>query len=179
MSKRTLRNIWLWGLAAFLAAGSPPLGSSDRVVGLVRVVSVSVERVASDKVHLQLKVVNDSGSPVFGTTLDTKRRIPYPVFLEQWRSAEEGWIAVAPCPDVAAPYVMRLDPGRSAVTNYDVKIPLKGICKQRRLKLEGKFRFRWDYFDNEAKVRAYIDTLDSQGAYTAVSETFEIPPPKQ
>jgi hypothetical protein len=177
----TLQGFLTWSLIAFLCVGSSPLQSVDEPTN-VKVVSERVERVSRDEVHFWLKVVNGSPRPVFVTGINYEKPTPYPLFLEQWR-AEEGWKAVAPCMDLAPPDVINLKPSEAISLEFVLTLPHSG-CKERNIQLEGRFRYRLEYFESEKEARTYVKETYSPGhqparAAVAVSEPFEIPPPKK
>jgi hypothetical protein len=170
-----------WSLI-FLGVGSPLLRPSDEATN-VKIVSERVERVSRDKVHFWLKVVNTPSSPIFLIGLNYEKPRPYPLFLEQWQG-EKGWKAVAPCPDVPPPDVIRLNPSEAMTLDFVLTLPVPTICNERNFQLAGKFRYRLDYFESEKEARAYVKLMyspDWQRARSpaAVSEPFEIPPPKK
>lgn len=164
----------------------------------VEILVEHVERVSREEVDVQLKVTNRSSKPVFLTGVDWRkvtnrgrpvfeggiddelgRRIE-PVYLEQWRN-NEGWKIVGPCMDTPPPHVLTLNPGKVMAFDSILALPLPSICKERNIQLEGKFRFRVEYFESEKQARAYIGKLFSARwkqahAAAAVSEPFEIPP---
>ncbi|MBZ5540141.1 MAG: hypothetical protein LAN61_06425 [Acidobacteriia bacterium] len=134
-----------------------------------------------DEVHFSLKVANMSGRPAFltGINYESGPRL-YPVFLEQWRT-KEGWKIVIPCVDTPPPDVVKLNPSGATTLDFVLKVPLFGVCKEQNIRLEGKFRFRINYFETEEKARAYLKKFFSQSwreahAAVALSEPFEIPP---
>jgi len=72
----------------------------------------------------------------------------------------------------------------SATINMDfvLKLPLSAVCRERNLRLEGRFRYRLEHFESRKQARAYIKLMDSPDwqrarASFVVSEPFEIPPP--
>lgn len=154
--------------------GLSPLWCVDDTAAGVQLETVQVVRVGPNEVHLKVKIVNGSDKPVFGATIDREVLVPYPVYIEQWQPSR-GWTIVAPCVDVPPPYVVRVDPGKAVSGDYRVKVPLGGACKQRDLKLQGRFRWRWEYFANERGAQAYSRGLETKGARVVVSEPFRIP----
>lgn len=154
-------------------------------------IEISVERVdrlSRQEVHFQVKVTNRSDRSVFLTAIDyaklgvkdESRPLLDPLYLEQWRG-KDGWKIVAPCMDTPPPHVMELRPAESMIEDRGLKVPLGGVCKERNILLEGKFRFRLDYFQSEKQALAYIDKLFSRQwkearAAAAFSDEFEIPP---
>ncbi len=182
MHINTLQGFLARSLIAFLCVGFSPLQSVDEPAN-VKVVSERVERVSRDEVHFWLKVVNGSSRPVFLVGINLDRPIPYPLFLEQWRP-EEGWTAVAPCVDVAPPDVIRLKPSEVITLDFVLTIPPPRTCNEPNLSLEGRFRYRLDYFESEKEARTHAKEMYSPGhqparAAVAVSEPFEIPLPKK
>lgn len=179
----TINGFLAWSLLAVLGVGVSPLQSSDEPTG-VKVAVERVERVNHDEVHFWLKVANTSDKSVFltGINYESGPRL-YPVFLEQWRT-NEGWKTVVPCMDTAPPDVIKLDPSGAITLDFVLKVPLFGVCKERNIQLEGRFRYRLDYFESEKQARTYLKKIDSRGyqpahAAVAVSEPFEIPPAPQ
>jgi hypothetical protein len=179
----TLNGFLAWSLLAVLGVGFSPLQSSDEPAG-VKVVVERLERVSRNEVHFWLKVANGSGSPVFLAGTNFERPIPELLFLEQWRT-EEGWKIVVPCMDTPPPHVIKLNP--SGAINLDLVLDLKfpglGVCKERNIQLEGRFRYRLDYFRSAKQARTYVRKVFSLGwqsarTEVAVSEPFEIPPPQ-
>jgi hypothetical protein len=175
----TLNSFLAWSLLVVLGAGFSPLQALDEPAE-VKVVLERIERVSRDEVHFSLKVANGSGRPVFLAGINFDRPIPYPLFLEQWRT-EEGWKIVVPCMDVPPPHVIKLSPSGAITLDLVLKVPLSGVCKERNIQLEGGFRFRLDYFESEKQARTYLRKIfspDWQSAHAAVavSEPFEIPP---
>jgi hypothetical protein len=172
-----------WGLVVCSIISFSPLQSSDDGAADVRVVSVKVERVGHNKASLSLKVVNRSNRPVFLAGVNIEGPLPYPVFLEQWQ-ADGGWTAVAPCMDVPPPQVIRLDPGKELATGYNLRVPPPRSCGMPNLQLEGRFRYRLDYFLSKKKAQKYLLSVYSPGrqparAHVALSEPFEIPAPNE
>jgi hypothetical protein len=179
---KTLNVVLAWSLLAALGVGVAPPRSSDQSSG-VKVVPERVERVSRDEAHFWLKVTNTSDKSVFLTGINYKSGpLLYPVFLEQWRTNED-WKTVVPCMDTPPSDVIKLDPGRTKTLDLDLKLPLSAICKERDVQLEGKFRYRLDYFENEKEAQTYLKLMESRGyqpaqAEVAVSDAFEIPPPQ-
>ena len=178
MRIHTLDDFLTWSLLAVLCAGFSPLQASGEPAG-VKVVLERVERVSRDEVHFSLKVANGSGSPVYLAGINFDRPIPELLFLEQWRT-EEGWKIVVPCMDTPPPHVIKLKPNGAITLDLVLNVHQLGVCKERNIQFEGKFRFRLDYFKSEKQARTYLKILDSRGyqpahAAVAVSEAFEIP----
>jgi hypothetical protein len=177
------RRALFWGLAVCSIIRFSPLQCSNEGATDVRVISVKVQRVGHNKASLSLKVVNKSSRPVFLAGMNIVRPIPYPVFLEQWW-ADGGWTAVAPCMDIAPPQVIRLDPGKELATGYNLSIPPPRSCGMPNLQLEGRFRYRLDYFLSNKEAQKYLLAVYSPGrqparAHVALSEPFEIPAPNE
>jgi len=171
----------VWSLLAVLCVGFSPLQSSDESAG-VKVVLERVERVSHDEVHFWLKVANESDRPVFLAGTNFERPIPELLYLEQWRT-EEGWKVVVPCMDTPPPHVIKLKPSEAITLDLILKVPLSGVCKERNIQLEGRFRFRLDYFESEKQARTYLRKIFSPDwrsarAAVAVSEPFGIPLPQ-
>jgi hypothetical protein len=169
-------------LLAVLYVESSPLQSSAQPAG-VKVVVERVERVSRDEVHFSVRLANESGAPVFLTGIKYERPVPYPVFLEQWRE-KEGWKTVAPCVDVPPPDVIKMKPGEAITLDHVLKLPPATICKDRNIQLEGRFRFRLDYFRSKKQARTYVKVMFSRDwhraqAAAAVSEPFEVPPARE
>lgn len=158
------------------------------------------ERVSRDEAHFSLKATNRSDRPVFLTGIDWRKvtnrsdrpvsrgvtndelgwRLD-PVHLEQWRT-EKGW-KEAYCSDTPPPDVIKLNPGEVITEVLWLKLPMSVICRNPITELEGKFRFRVEYFESEKQARAYIEKLFSPRwkearATVAFSEPFEIPLPQ-
>jgi len=138
------------------------------------------KRVSPDKAQFTFEVKNNSERQIYlaGYKLGSRLRL-HPVFLEQWRS-ETGWKAVAPCVDVLPPPVTKLDPGQAVAHELVLEVPLPTVCKERNLRLEGKFRLRLEYFETEDDAQAYwdkygygSDATDELKARIAVSKPFE------
>ena len=88
---------------------------------------------------------------------------------------------MVPCMDTPPPHVIKLNPGGAMTLDLVLELPLSGVCKERNIQLEGKFRYRLEYFQSEKQVRTYVKTRFSSRwrearAPVAVSEPFEIPP---
>jgi len=157
------------------------LQSSDQATGL-KVVDERVERVSRDKVHFWVKVANESDRPVFLIGIQYRNPRPYYLFLEQWRTVE-GWKAVVPCMDMLPEDVITLKPGGTMRLDFLLKVPLSAVCKERNVNLEGRFRYRLEYFYSKKDALTYVKLMDSPdwkraSALSAVSESFEISPPK-
>ena len=138
------------------------------------------KRMSRDEVHFWLKVINRSDRPVFllGINWESGPNLD-PVRLDQWQS-QEGWKSPY-CMDTP-PDVIKLNPGEAITQKLWWKLPMSVICKNPITRLEGRFRFRLDYFESEKQARAYLKTLFSPRwrearAPVAVSKPFEMPPP--
>lgn len=182
MRINTLQCALACGLIALLCIGSSPLRSADEPA-CIKIVSERVERVSHDKVHFWLKVVNGPARPVFLTGINYEKPTPDPLFLEQWRDPE-GWKAVAPCVDMPPADVIRLSPNETISLDLVLTLPLPSTCKERNVQLESRFRYRLEYFESAIEARTYVKETYSPGhqpasAAVAVSEPFEIPPPKK
>ncbi len=147
----------------------------------VQVIVVRNERISGSEIQLQVRITNRSERPVFmtGIIYEDGPRL-YPVYLEQLRPPE-GWKIVVPCVDTDPPHVIKLEPGKSMTEDFFLKLPLEGVCKVQYIKLEGKFRFRLNYFGTEERARAHLEKFGSWGWENAqegeaLSEPFEIPP---
>ncbi len=62
-----------------------------------------------------------------------------------------------------------------------LELPLSAVCKERNIQLEGRFRYRLEYFDSEKQARTYVKKIFSPRwrearARVTLSEPFEIPP---
>ncbi len=173
-----------WSLITLLFAWCLPVKSSAKAADGVEVHSVSVE-VTQNEVHLRLSVVNSSARPVFLAGTNFKRSRPTAIFLEQWREGS-GWTAVAPCLDVSAGDAIRLDPGKTLASGYDLKVipPKRGVCTAPDLRSGGRFRYLLVYFVSQKQARSYAENVHSasfqpRGARVAFSEPFEVPPPER
>jgi len=139
------------------------------------------ERVGADEVHFRLKVANRSNTPVYLTGIVYQLRSTlFPIYLEQEQATGE-WKIVLPCIDTPPPQVIKLDDAKPMNADLVLKVPLGGTCKERNIKLEGRFRFRLDYFDSEVQTQDYLNKFLSEDkqesrAKAALSEPFEIPP---
>jgi hypothetical protein len=186
LGARRRRRLWPVAPLFVLFAGLQPPHTGQHAG--VEISVTRIERLSRDEAHFQVKVRNGSGTSVFLTAIDYARLgvkdgsgpQAYPVYIEQWRGTE-GWKIVAPCMDSPPPHVMRLSPAASLIEDRALKVPLGGPCKERNVQLEGKFRFRLDYFQSEAQARHYIETLFSPQwkqarAAAALSQEFEMPP---
>jgi hypothetical protein len=136
------------------------------------------ERIGPNEAHFRVRVTNRSGVPVFSTGIiyESGPRL-YPVYLEQKRLTG-AWQIVVPCVDTPPPEVIKLDPAVPMLEDSVLKIPLEGVCKKRKPQIEGKFRFRLDYFETEAQAGLYLKKfLSNRGPRpaSAVSEPFEVP----
>jgi len=140
-----------------------------------------IKRVSRDEVHFSLKVTNRSDRPVFLLGIDRKSEPSlHPVHLEQWQP-KDGWKS-SNCMDMPPPHVIKLDPGEAITKEFWLQLPMSVVCRNPITRLEGKFRFRVEYFESEKQARAYVEKLFSRRwkdarAAVAVSEPFEIPPP--
>ena len=183
MRINTLPCFLACSLLAVLYVASSPLQSSAQPAGL-KVVVERVERVSRDEVHFSVRVANESEAPVFLIGIKYERPEPYPVYLEQWRD-NKGWKTVAPCVDVQPQHVIKMNPSEAINLDRVLKLPPATICKDRNLQLEGRFRFRLDYFRSKKQARTYVKVMSSQdwqraqAEAAAVSEPFEIPPPRE
>jgi len=168
----------------FVGFPTPPPGQG----GGVEISVERVERLSREEARFQVKVRNGSGAAIFLTAInyaklglkDESRPRLYPLYLEQLRG-KDGWKLVAPCMDAPPPDVIKLGPAESMTEDRGLKVPLGGVCKERDVQLEGKFRFRLAYFESEKQAKDYIDKLFSPQwpearAANAFSEEFEIPP---
>jgi len=176
----TLKGFLSCSLLAPLSSGFSPLQSSDEPAR-VEVLVERVERQSRDQVHFWLKVTNRLDRPVFlaGTNFES-RPIPELAFLEQWRP-KQGWKLVAPCMDTPPPHVIKLNPGGAMTLDLVLELPLSAVCKERNIQLEGRFRYRLEYFDSEKQARTYVKKIFSPRwrearARVTLSEPFEIPP---
>lgn len=137
-----------------------------------------------DEVHLSVRVANESRGPVFLMGIKYERPVPYPLYLEQWQETR-GWKTVAPCVDVPPPHVIKINPHEAITQDLVLTLPLPSICKERNIQLEGRFRFRLEYFSSRKRARAYVQQMFSndwklaEAEAAAASEPFEIPPHKQ
>ena len=179
MGSRTLRSFSFCGLLVGLFIGFSAPHSDQHPT--VEILVERIERVTHDEVHFWLKVANTSDRTVFlnGINDESGPRL-YPVYLEQWRT-KEGWKTVGPCMDTPPPHVIKVNPGGATTLDLVLKLPLFGVCKERNIQLEGKFRYRLEYFESEKQARTYVKKLFSSHwrearAPVAVSEPFEIPP---
>jgi len=168
---------------AFLCIGCSALLFARQAPPSIRVINERVERVSRDEVHFSAKVVNESAKPVFleGSPFDSQAIDA--LYLEQWR-AKEGWKVVVPCRDTYASDAIKLRPGEAITQERELMLPVGSVCKERNIHLEGKFRFRLDYFASKKEVRSYIKRMNSPGPEPpspkfSVSDAFEIPPPKK
>jgi hypothetical protein len=147
----------------------------------VEVLVERVERVSNDEASFRVRVTNTSKQPVFLTgIIYESRSILNPIYLEQQRAAG-GWKIVVPCMDTPPPHVIKLEPAKPMIENLVLRVPLEGVCKERDIQLEGKFRFRVNYFEKEEQARGFLKKFFSKGvqeahAADALSEPFEIPP---
>lgn len=179
VSTRTLGHIFL----ASLLLLAWPETSTCRLdqPSSVEVLVERVKRISNDEAHFRVRVANTSKQPVFLTgIIYESRSILSPIYLEKQHAAE-GWKIVVPCMDTPPPHVIKLEPAKPMTENLVLKVPLEGVCKERNIQLEGKFRFRVDYFEGEDQARASLKKFFSKGvqeahAAVALSEPFEIPP---
>ena len=179
MSIRTLRNLLFCSLflASFVRLSPAHSDEPARVEILVG----RVERVSRDEVHFWLKVSNRSDRPMFlaGTSFESRKPTPELIFIQQWQP-EEGW-KESYCTDTPPPHVIKLNPREAITQEMWVKLPMSVVCRNPIMRLEGRFRFRLEYFESEKQARAYVKKLFSDRwrearAPVAVSEPFEIPP---
>jgi hypothetical protein len=147
----------------------------------VEIILERVERVSRDEAHFWVKITNRVDRPIFvaGINYESGPR-PYPVYLEQWRT-KEGWKIVVPCMDTPPPDVIKLNPGEGMTFPMTLVGQRSAICRERTIQLEGRFRFRLEYFDTDKQARTYLDKLfgrteEEVKPRLALSETFEIPP---
>jgi hypothetical protein len=82
--------------------------------------------------------------------------------------------------DTPPPHIVKLEAGNSMIENLALKVPLEGVCKERNIPFEGKFRFRLNYFDTEENARAHLKKFFSPGwqdqrVPVVLSEPFKIP----
>jgi len=141
------------------------------------------KRVSPDEVHLWVKIANKVDQAFFltGFQWESGPR-PFPIYLDQWHPVE-GWQSYF-CLDMPPPHVIKLNPGDAITEEFKFKLPMSAVCKNPITKLEGRFRFRLEYFESEKQTRAYVKKLFSPSwkearAPFVVSEPFEIPPPKE
>ena len=179
MGNNTVRDSLLYSLLVATSIGFTSSSSNESVP--VEIILERIERVSRDEVHFRLKVSNPSDRAVFlnGINYESGPRLD-PVYLEQWRT-KEGWKIVVPCMDTPPPHVIKLNPGEAMTFDLALELPVSAVCKVRDIRLEGRFRFRLEYFDNEKQARAYMrerfsDRWREARAPAAVSKEFEIPP---
>jgi len=176
---KTLRYALCASLLLLMFIDPWNVGSDQPPRAVVRV--ENNERIGRNEARFRVSVTNSSGVPVFLTGIIYESGPPlYPVYLEQKR-VMKGWQIVVPCIDTPPPRVIRLDSAVRMVEDLALKVPLEGVCKERDLQIEGKFRFRVDYFESEAQARLYLkkffsNSSDKPHAAVALSEPFEIPP---
>ena len=146
-----------------------------------------VERISGDEVHFTVKVTNRSSRAIYltginyelmGSKFKPGKRLD-PVYFEQWR-LNEGWTAIS-CMDTRPPHILKLDTGEAMTEISWAKLPMRGVCKKRITRWEGKFRFRLEYLESAKQAHAYLNKIFSPRwkearAAAAVSEPFEIPP---
>jgi len=173
-------SILIWILLVAFGVGISPVQSSNESVRVTVVVG-QVDRVSRDEVHFSVKVSNLSERPVFltGINYESGPRL-YPVFLEHSRTIGD-WKVVAPCMDTPPPDVIKMSPSEAITLDFGLKVPLSGVCKERDVDFDGRFRFRINYFESEKLARTYMKKIFSRGyqsasAALALSEPFEIPP---
>lgn len=171
------RGFLFWCLLFFWFIVSPP--ATTEPTG-AQILIERMKRVSRDEVHFTLRVTNRSDRPIFfsGISDELGQRLD-PVHLEQWRS-KEGWTAIS-CIDTPPPHVLRLNPGQTIVQELRLVLPMSVVCKNRITQLEGRFRFRLEFFESEKQARGYMKKLFSPRrqearAQMAVSEPFEMPP---
>ncbi len=138
------------------------------------------ERINRNEVRFRVSVTNRSSVPVFltGIIYESTSLLDH-VYLEQQRVTGD-WKIVVPCIDMPPPHVIKLDPAKPKIEDLVLKVPLERVCKVRNIQLEGKFRFRVNYFETEEQARAFLKKFFSKGgqeahAADALSEPFEIP----
>ena len=180
MSIRALGRFFVGSSLLLLLIEFSTLHSGQRPT--VEVLVERNERVSRDEARHRVKVTNRSDRPVFLTgIIDELGPRLDPVYLEQWRT-KEGWKTVVPCMDTPPPDVIKLNPGEAMTSDLVLKVPLFGVCKERNIQLEGRFRFRLEYFESEKQARTYLKKLfsgrwrEARAAAVALSEPFEIPP---
>ena len=182
MRRNSLRNFMASSLVAVLYVGSSSFQASAQPAG-VKVVVERVERVSRDEVHFSVKIANGLNKTVFLPGANFGKPNPELLFLEQWRE-KEGWKTVVHCLDTPPPDLLKLKPNEAMPVEYVLELPLSVVCKERNVKLEGRFRYRLQYFESDREARAYIKKLFSPSwkeahAPFVVSEPFEMPPPKR
>lgn len=178
MGAWTVRIALCFGLMNFWF-GSLWAGCSDQPAS-VEVLVERAERISQDEVHFRLKLTSKSSRPVFlaGINYDTGPS-PLLVFIEHWRP-KEGWKR-SYCMDTRPPHVLKLNPGETITDDLALTLPMSVVCRNPITRLEGKFRFRLEYFDNEQALDTYLGRLFGETErevepHIAVSKTFEIPP---
>ena len=180
MGIRTLTSLLFWILVVALFGRFSTVHSDEHPA--VEILVERIERVSRGNVHFWLKVTNKSERPVFLTGINDElgSRL-YPVYLEKWRT-KEGWKTVAPCMDTPPPHVIKLNPAGAMSLDLVLELPLSAVCKERNIQLEGRFRYRVEYFESEKQARAYVNKLfsrrwqEARAPLTlAFSEPFEIP----
>lgn len=174
---KTLTYLFLSGALLVALAGASRLDQPSSLKVLVPL----NERVSDSEAHLRLSMTNSSDRPIFltGVIYESESHV-IPAYLEQEQISGE-WRTVLPCMDTAPPQIIKLDPARQIEERIVLKIPLEGVCKERNIRFEGRFRFRLNYFRSEEQARTYLKTFFSKdaeqvGAAVAVSEAFRIPP---
>lgn len=177
MGDDTLRGLLFCCLLLASLIGSTLLPSQSPA--RPEVVVERFKRVSRDEVHFWLKISNKADQPVFLTGFKYESGpSPFPVYLDQWRP-EDGWNSYF-CMDTPPPAVIKLNPSETITQVLWWKLPMSVVCKNPITKLEGKFRFRVEYFASEKQARAYLKTLFSPRwrearAPFAASAPFEIP----
>lgn len=163
--------------ASMIYARSP--GGPDTSEGPLSISCEQVRRVSNNEAHVRLRIANISENSIFLQGINSDERSLYPVFLDQWR-AEEGWMIVAPCVDVPPPDVITLTPGQEIIFESVLTVPLPSTCKERNLRLEGRFRYRLQYFKSKKEAQIYSSHMFAPQHKTlsfVVSEAFQFPPP--
>jgi hypothetical protein len=155
------------------AANEPSQHDSEQVTIVVN----RINRVSPNEVHFQLSLRNATASPVFleGRALGF---FPEQLYLEQWKDGR--WHLIAPCLENAPSSVLRLNPGRAVNQDRVLTDPVEAPCKDRHVQLQGKFRFRLEYFLSEQDAKENERNFDASGAnlpapQVVVSASFEIP----
>lgn len=178
MNIRTAGHISLVSLFLLVPTESSTCHPDER--SKVEILVQRVERISDDQARFGVSVTNRSGQSVFSTGIvyESGPQL-YPLYLEQKR-VKGGWQIVLPCIDTPPPKVIELKPAVSMVENLTLRVPFEGVCKQRNLKIEGKFRFRVDYFETETQAQLYLKNFlssdrDKPHATIAVSAPFEVP----
>jgi hypothetical protein len=181
MRSRTVSIIITCGLIIVLWLNSPTLQSAQNKPAKVRIDILQIERVDRNEVHFRLKLVNETGESVFVEGNNFGSPVPNPLYIEQW-IAKKGWQIVAPCVDTAPGDVIKLIPAEPLTMEWTFATPLPSVCKQRNPQLDGKFRFRMDFFASENGARTHemdFFSSDNQPKHAMVSTSFVIPPLKK